>query len=668
MQRIATLFLVFLANIALAEGARKPAHLGIVNDIRYSPGATTNSVVIDYSGPAVVNLIRRPDLKQVILEITGINFPGNLARKIDTSAVPGPVSEITPYNTGGQIIGSKVVIQLRGNVDVAEEKGPGEYRLVFTGSTSSKTPVNTAVSPWWRRPGLRAKTDSLKIRSAAADKSLEAAEELIKTLETPAEAKVYKGTKVSIESDTVDVHDVFRLVGSASGLNIISTSDVVGTVSLSLTDVPWDQLLDLVLQERQLKAVNNGNIIRITTIANYNREQEAKLALQVVEQKIEPVLMAIIPINYAKADEIRTSISSLLVGAIDDAAGLSASAAVSAPTASVAGGATAGTAAAAAPAAAGQNAQTATARTIEEAVQAFVRGKIEIDTRTNSLLVTHTADQIKRIRALVKELDVPTPQVLIESKIVQASDNFSRTLGVDWGGFFQNGPPGGTNTNAGGAGFAINGFDSTGAFSVINSGQGPGSGLFKMRLGAGTASKLDLSLNLAEANTQAKIMASPRIIVNNNKAANISDGISIAYPLPGNANTAPSVGYIPANLTLTVTPQVTSAGQVLMDLNVSEGVPNTKADGTVDVANKTITTNVLVDSGSTLVLGGVYTYTQTKGNSGIPWLKDLPILGQLFRKDNVGLNRSELLVFVTPRVIEASAVEESNLGDEGTSL
>jgi type IV pilus assembly protein PilQ len=664
MQWIAPLFLFFLfLNNTDAVGRTK--NIGVINDIRYTPGTNTNSIVIDYSGPAVLNIVRRPELKQVIVDISGVSFPGSLARKIDTSAIPGPVTEITPYNTGAKIIGSKVVVQLRSDSQITEEKGPGEYRLIFSNSAASRRNKEVAISPWGRRPGQKTERDSVRIKSAAPDRALEAAEELIKTLSTPQESRVYKGTRVSIESDNVDVHDIFRLVGSASGLNILTTTEVSGVVSLSLTDVPWDQLLDIVLQERQLKAVNNGNIIRITTVANFNKEQEAKLALQVVEEKIEPVLMAIIPVNYAKAEEIKTAISSLLVGAIDTEAGLSSSATTT--SSAVVSGAPAALGSAGGGGAPGG---TGKATTIEEAVQAFVRGKIQIDERTNSLLVTHTAEQIKRIRALVKELDVPTPQVLIESKIIQAQDNFARTVGIDWGGFFQNAPPGGTNENAGGAGFAINGFDSTGAFSVVNPTSGSGSGLFKMRLGAGTASKLDLQISLAEVNSQAKIMASPRVIVNNNKSANITDGTKIAYTTTTSTSTGANVStqFVDANLSLSVSPQVTNSGQVLMDLTVTQAAPTSTAGGVPNISSKSINTNVLVESGSTLVLGGVYTYTLNKNDSGLPWLKDLPILGALFRKENTSQARSELLVFVTPRVIEASAVEESNLGDEGVSL
>lgn len=639
-------FLLF-ASAPVAVAAKPAKSAGLIQDIRYVPGSDTQTLAIDYSGPAVMNLIRRPEAKQLIIEITGSRFPTSLARRIDASAMPGPVTEISPYNVGGELVGAKVVVQMRSRVEAIEEKAPGEYRIVFLKDEAKAKSSVAKRTPWLRRPGIRRDRDSVNVRAAATDKTLEAAEELIRTLDTPMDQRVYKGSKVTIESDSVDVHDVFRLVGAASGLNILTTSDVGGQVSLSLRDVPWDQLLDIVLAERQLKAVNNGNVIRITTIANYNREQEAKLALQVVEKKIEPVLMTIIPINYAKAQEVRDSIAKLLIGAIDGA-----------PTGAAVPAAPGGAAAAAAPAG------TQTATTTEEAVQAFARGKIEVEVRTNSLLVTHTAEQIKRIRALVKELDVPTPQVLIESKIIQASDNFSRSLGVNWGGFFQGGPPGSTNTNAGGAGFAVNTFNSAGSFAISNTGAG---GVLGMRIGTGGQSALDFSVSLAELNSQAKVMASPRVIVNNNRAATITDGTQIAITnqtFSGGA-VANTTTFVQANLTLNVTPQITNSGQVQMDLNVTQGVPvSVTGQSTPNISTKSINTNVLVDSGSTLVLGGVYSYNLNKDDGGIPWLKDLPILGQLFRINRNVQQRSEMLVFLTPRVIEASRVEEVSETEE----
>lgn len=664
-----------------------------IEDIRYVPSGDTNEVVISYSGAATMDLIRRPDSKQVILVITGKDFPAGLARRIDTSSLPGPVMEISPYNSGGEIVSSKVVIQLREPCNVVEEKLSGQYKLVFSKPNSGTIAgVNgkEKYRPWsGRRPGMaRNRGDRLAVRSAAPDRSLEAAEDLIHTLDSPVESRIYKGAKVSIETDEVNVHDVFRLVGAASGLNILTTVDVSGTVSLSLKDVPWDQLLDIVLQEKQLKATNTGNVIRITTIANYNKEQDAKLQMQVVEKRIEPVMMAIIPVNYAKAPEIKAAISKLLVGSIDESAGLSASSApvAAAPASSASsqrslittaqslsgtpvGSSSSGSAASSS--SSGSSVSLNTARSAEEAVQAFSRGKIEVDPRTNSLLVTHTAEQIKRIRALVRELDVPTPQVLIESKVVSANDTFSKSLGVDWGGFYQAGPPGGVDANAGGVGFASNTFSGAQQFSISNdSTNGVGSGAFGFRLGQGANAHLDMKISIAEQDSQAKVMASPRVITNNNVGASISDGTLISYTTTTNTSSGSqsNTAFIEASLSLRVTPQVTNSGQVALDLSVEQGLPVAGSGSTPNISRKNITTNVLVQSGSTLVLGGVYSYNFTKGNSGIPWLKDLPLLGTLFRKETASTGRSELLIFVTPRIIEASVQEDKESFDEGITL
>ncbi len=639
---------MFILAIAFASSAAVAKEkIKLFSDIRYIPGNVSPAVAIyhDSLNPKL-NIRELEGGKQIVLELQGGSFPAALTRKIDTSSVPGPLLQILPYNTGGKVPGAKVVLQFRRPVKLEKTLLKDEIRFVFR--EANKKAKAKRIKPWQNRTARRKSTkrrDEIKTKSAqiasSADESTRVAEQLIETLAAPKEKRVYRGTKVSIEASAVSVHDVFRLLGAASNLNLITTADVEGQIDLSLKDVPWDQVLDIVLGMQRLKAIAIGNVIRITTIENYTAEQDAELELKLAEQKAEPVVMAVIPINYAKAEEIKEAISSLLVGAEGNEVTEA------------------------------QNEQAATAALTgstelnkEDALQIFARGKVEIDSRTNSLLVTHTEKQVERIRILVKELDVPTPQVLIEAKILNASENFARTIGVTWGGIFRQD----TEGQSGAAGVGFNGFAGTADEGFDLTAPNPGSTL-GFRLGGGNTDKLELSVTVAEIEGTTKVMASPRLIVNNKQEATISDGTKIAVITADNDGGAADVSteFIDASLNLTVTPQVTNSGFVQMEVSLTQDTP-VGAGNQRDIDTQSINTEVLVESGSTLVLGGVYTYNQTESSEGVPILKDLPFLGALFRNNSNDYTRGELLMFISPRVIEAAVTDDEEIENEGLTL
>ena len=434
LKKIIVISTILLALIPI-EAAQSKNFPPNITGIKYLPTEHGGEIIVDYIGSAQFFVKHNVARGFAVLNIDGKKFPAALARKINTSNVPGPVKAVVSYNRGDRAQSSKVVVRFRQEVDIEEKREPGRFRLIIkpkVSSFSAKSKRKSRVG--WRKKRKRNShaQDKLKVKSAALDRSDEVARELIQTLDTPENERVYKGVRVTLESDSVSIHDIFRLVGAASGLNIISSSAISGDLTLSIKNVPWDQLLDIVLKEQQLKATASGNVVRITTLENYIAEQQANLNLEVVEEAAEPVLLAIIPVSYADVSNIRSSIAALLVGAIDSDAGN-------------------GGAAPAGP-------STGQARTAEEALQAFVRGQIETDDRTNSLLVTHTAEQIKRIRALVRELDVPTPQVMIEAKIIEAQETFAKAVGIAWGGIYRKGGVNDPDSNENpGAGFALGG-------------------------------------------------------------------------------------------------------------------------------------------------------------------------------------------------------------------
>jgi type IV pilus assembly protein PilQ len=289
--------------------------------------------------------------------------------------------------------------------------------------------------------------------------------------------------------------------------------------------------------------------------------------------------------------------------------------------------------------------------------QDFKRGQIETDERSNSIIVTNTRETIERIRRLVKELDVALPQVLIDSKIVIANEDFSRNVGVNWGGQMQ-------GTGQSGAGFVSNAaaIPNLAGFSVVGPQSANGlAGAFSF--GTSATKNLNLTLQLAEINKWSKTLSSPRVIVNNKKTATVNDGENRVILTQGGVGQAGDVRNIEANLKLTVTPQVTSSGSVLLDVKVDKTAFLSASND--NKTTKSLETNVLVDSGSTLVLGGVYQYSKSLEDNGVPLLKDLPFVGQLFRTNSNAESKSELMIFISPQILDPNTPD---LGAETASV
>lgn len=623
----ASLFFAITASAATSGAIRK---------VDFVPGKDRSIFSIAYEGEGSFRVFQSEKHSHIIVEAESLVLPASLTRSIDASSSGGPVIQITPYNSGSgarQI--SKFVLQLSDLADVQSSDTPGRFILEVKPKPQAKgTAAKRETAPKIKIARNWSESDEIKSKQSANEKSEEVARKLVDVLNADPSEKNYFGSRVSFEASGADIHDIFRLVGDASGLNIITDSDVAAKASYSLKDIPWDQLLDLVIQQAQLKAAVVGNVIRITTLAKYNKDQEEKKKEIALGDDLEPVLMAVLPLSYAKATEMKKMIDSLLVkNKAGSAVASVGGAAPGAPPTAVSGATGANTLA-----------------------QAFVRGQIEIDERSNSLVITNTKDAIERVRRLIKELDVALPQVLIDSKFVVATEDFSRNIGMRFGlGATSSGSGrAGVGIGANGQGFATE----VPQFSVSAPDQGS---TFEFQIGAGLHGNLKAALDLSELNGTSKTVASPRVIVNNKTSASIQDGTQFTALLPATQGGTSTTSSIDANLNLTVTPQITSSGSVLLDVNISNDSPGPITGNTVSVNKKSIDTEVLVDSGSTLVLGGVYQFATSKAERGIPLLKDLPFIGQIFRTNSEEIKKSELMVFITPQIMESSA-KDSDAG------
>ena len=454
----------------------------------------------------------------------------------------------------------------------------------------------------------------------------------------PTARRVYSGQRVSLDFKDADVHNVLRLLAEVSKLNIVATDDVKGKVTLKLFDVPWDQALDVVLQALNLESVQEGNVLRISTVTRLKEEREELRKAQDAAKAVEPLRVDYIRVNYAKAAKLAELISGSQRGGQQRGGGRRA-----------------------------ENA--------EEGVLSD-RGSAMVDDFTNTLIVRDIQRGIENARELVRRLDVQTPQVLIESDIVEATTNFARDLGIQWGYRANIGPATGTTTGLnfpGSIGVGGTGLG-TGAGSVpflvdfpAGGNFGPGSGgALDLLLGSVDGSQaLDARLTALEEQGKGKVISRPRVVTLNNVPATIKSLTIIRVKLPstgtvintgaGGAAGGQSVATekIETGIILTVTPLVSMDGFVLLDLQAksSQADFTQQVDSIPTEISREANSHILVKDGQTVVLGGIYRDTTNDQQQGIPYLRDIPVLGWLFRNVNNTQRREDLLVFLTPRIL-----------------
>jgi type IV pilus assembly protein PilQ len=453
----------------------------------------------------------------------------------------------------------------------------------------------------------------------------------------PGRIQVYYGQHVSLDFKDADVHNVLRLLAEVSKLNIVATDDVRGKVTLRLFDVPWDQALDIILQVLNLESQQEGNVIRISTVKRLREEREELQKAQEAAKAVEPLHVEYLRVNYAKASKLAEIIS----GAAR----------------SRAGGAISG-------------------RTRMEGEEGVLtsRGSVLVDEYSNTLVVRDIQRGVDNARELVSQLDVQTPQVLIESNIIEATTDFARDLGVQWGYRYSAGPQTGNPTGVnfpgtiglGGAGLG----QGTGGLPFIAdfpAAVNPALGsALDLALGSIDGSQtLDVRLTALEKQGKARIISRPRVVTLNNIAATIKSLTIIRVKLPStgtviNTGAGGAAGSqssatekIETGIILIVTPQVSSDGFVLLDMFAK----SSQADFTRTVdqipteISREANSHILIKDGQTVVLGGIYRDNFTDQESGIPFLRSIPGLGWFFKNVNKTNRREDLLVFLTPRIM-----------------
>jgi len=453
----------------------------------------------------------------------------------------------------------------------------------------------------------------------------------------------YTGDRLTLNFQDLETRAVLQLIADFSGLNIVVSDTVMGSVTLRLQNVPWDQALDIVMTTKGLDMRRNGNVIIVAPAEEITAREQADLAAQKALQTLEPIRSEFIQVNYAKASDLAT----LIRGG------------------SATGGSTTGGAAAAA------------AVGTSKAALLSERGSVAIDVRTNTLLVSDTARNLENIRRLVQTLDIPVRQVSIETRVVIVNDDYERDLGVRFGATVvknntANGLLSMTGTSAGSdtiVNSGINNLNTNGTpFPIttppigqrynVNLPVANPAGSFALAI-LDSDYLVDLELSALQAEGNGKIVSTPRVIATNQHEARIRQGVEIPYQ-ESSSSGATTTQFKEAVLSLTVTPQITPDDRIIMDLlvtkdSVGQTVQSATGGQVPSIDTRSVTTSVVVNDGQTVVLGGIYETELRETIKKVPVLGDVPGLGYLFRSRSNINNNAELLIFVTPKILREGA-------------
>ena len=438
----------------------------------------------------------------------------------------------------------------------------------------------------------------------------------------------FQGEKLSLNFQNIEVRALLQVIADFTNFNVVTSDTVTGTVTLRLKDVPWDQALDIILQSKGLGVRKNGNVLWIAPKDELAAKEQVDLESRKKVADLEPTRTQSFQINYAKAEEIAKQLRG-------DGSG---------PTSAV-----------------GQSKAILSAR-----------GVVISEQRTNQLFVTDIPSKLEEIQAMIAKIDIPVRQVLIEARIVEADDTFGRALGVKLGGNdlrgIRGGTPGygvggdnrvspGANYNAIGAQTLQGGTYNYADSSFINlpanttAFGGSSAATFALALFGATANRfLNLEISALEAEGKGNVVSSPRVITADQTKARIEQGEEIPYQ-QATSSGATSVSFKKASLRLEVTPQITPEGNVILDLEVNKDSRGALTAAGPAINTKQVKTQVLVENGGTVVIGGIFTQDERNEINKVPLLGDIPFLGYLFQNRVKSTRKTELLVFITPKIV-----------------
>ena len=423
----------------------------------------------------------------------------------------------------------------------------------------------------------------------------------------------YRGEKLSLNFQDIEIRSVLQLIADFTDLNLVASDTVGGRITLRLKNVPWDQALEIIMKTKGLDKREVGNVLMVAPAAELSAREKLELESRQQISELAPLRTEFIEVKYASASEI----FNLFQGSGDTEGVLSA------------------------------------------------RGSVIVDERTNSIILTETTDKINEFRSVLEKLDVPVRQVLIEARIVTASSNFSDSMGIRWGGLgFGSYNDGSLLTQAGGSLATVGEVRDTASVGEALSFTSPDHLVVDLGVGSSDATAfaigivdekflLELELSALESEGSAEVIARPKVITADKQQASISSGVQIPYQ-EASSSGATSVSFASAVLGLDVKPQITPDDRIIMELEVTQDTVGAVFNGVPSINTNSISTQVLVDNGETIVLGGIFTTQTTESITKTPFVGDLPYIGRFFRRNTKSDQKQELLIFITPRLIRDS--------------
>ena len=533
--------------------------------------------------------------QQLIVEFLRSTLPDRLRRRLDVADFGTPVGAITTVQTGDRV---RMTIEPRGAWEHSAYQSDNQFVV--------------------------------EVRPMVIDPN--------KLVQGPG----YSGEKLSLNFQNIEVRALLQVIADFTNFNVVTSDTVTGTVTLRLKDVPWDQALDIIMQAKGLGLRKNGNVLWIAPKDELSAKEQVELEARKKIADLEPVRTQSFQLNYTKAEEVAKGLTG--------------------QTTSQGGGAGAG-------------GNTVNTRILSP------RGSVIFETRTNQLFVSDIPSKLEEVQAIIAKIDIPVRQVLIEARIVEADDTFGRALGVKLGGSdlrgVQGGIPGwgvggGNYVTVGGGYNAVNGQTgqspstdvnavntTTGRYNnqfvnlpanVANLG-GSQAATFALSLFSASANRfLNLELSALEADGKGKIVSSPRVVTADQIKAVIEQGEEIPYQVATSSG-ATSIQFKKASLKLEVVPQITPEGNVILTVDVAKDSRGTATTAGPAINTKHVNTQVLVENGGTVVLGGIFTQEERNDVNKVPLLGDIPVVGNLFKNTVRSSNKTELLVFITPKVV-----------------
>jgi type IV pilus assembly protein PilQ len=540
-----------------------------IKDLDFRRGADGAGRVVVALPNNQVGVDVRTQGQTVVVEFLKSTLPEGLRRRLDVSDFGTPVQTVTTFQSGDRV---RMVIEPSGVWEHSAYQSDDQFVLEIKPRKDDPTKLTQG-------PG-------------------------------------YSGQKLSLNFQSIELRSLLQVFADFSGLNIITSDSVNGSLTLRLQEVPWDQALDIILQSKGLGKRKTGNVLLVAPneelVQREKLERESVAALETVE----PLRTQSFQMNYAKASEVAAS----LVGG---------------------GG--------------GAN----TSRILSS------KGSAIAESRTNQLFVTDVSSRLEQVQQLIAKLDIPVRQVLIEARIVEASDTFGKSLGVKLGGGIN--PPGGVkvfsqggsavNTNFGSS--YVEGAAQTTSGSFVNlpaigqNGYNPAS-LAVSIFNSAANRFLSLELSALEADGKGRVVSSPRVVTADQIKALIEQGTELPYQVATSSG-ATSIAFRKANLKLEVTPQITPEGNIILDLDVNKDTVGQATAAGFAINTKHIKTQVLVENGGTVVIGGIFELNESESETKVPLLGDLPGVGNLFKTRSRTANKQEMLVFITPKMIADKA-------------